>query len=67
MKIFRLMKIKMKIAYAALQAGQPVLDFVINAVLKAFVEKLIPRNKDNFLLDDNVYFKWSTAFRREHE
>jgi len=42
MKVFRQMKIKMKIAYSALQAGQPVLDFIINAIIKAFVEYTIP-------------------------
>lgn len=42
MKNFRFMKVKMKIAYTALKYGQPILDFFINAILKAFVDHGVP-------------------------
>jgi hypothetical protein len=61
------MKIKMKIAYSALQAGQPILDFFINAIIKTFVEYTIPNQQGKSLLDDNLYFKWSSVFRGERD
>ena len=57
------MKFKMKIAYSALEHGQPILDFIINAIVKAFIEHSIPEQQ--FMLDDNQYFKWRRAFRGE--
>lgn len=57
----------MKIAYSALQSGQAVLDFIINAVIKTFVEVTIPSQQGNFILDDNSYFKWKNAFPREND
>ncbi len=65
MKFFRQMKVKMKIGYSALQAGQTVLDFFINGIVKAYVEHTIPNNNGAFILDDNIYFKWKRAFRGE--
>lgn len=67
MKAFRLMKIKMKIAYSALQSGQIVLDFITNAIIKTYVELTIPSMEGNFILDDNTYFKWRWVFRSEHD
>ena len=55
----------MKIAYSAFQAGQPFLDFMMNAIIKTFVEYTIPNMQDNSHLEDNIYFKWSLVFRRE--
>jgi hypothetical protein len=57
------MKIKMKIAYSALEHGQPILEFFINAIVKTFLEHSIPDQQ--FSLDDNQYFKWRRAFRGE--
>jgi len=58
------MKIKMKIAYNALEQGQPIIDFFINAIVKAFIEFSI-NDKPQFILDDKQYFKWRRAFRGE--
>jgi hypothetical protein len=58
------MKIKMKIAYSALEHGQPIIDFFINAIIKAFIEFSI-NDHPHFMLDDNQYFKWRRAFRGE--
>ena len=57
----------MKIAYAALKAGQPILDFFINAVIKAFLDHKIinKRGVEKSELDDYRYFSWRTAFLGE--
>ncbi len=58
------MKVKMKIAFSALEHGQPIIDFFLNAIVKAFIEFSI-NEQPRFMLDDNLYFKWRRAFRGE--
>ena len=59
------MKFKMKIAYSALKSGQPILDFMINAIIKAYVEHGIPKHGERGLLDDDRYFSWRALFAGE--
>lgn len=65
MKNFRMMKFKMKIAYSALKAGQPILDFFINAIIKAYIEHGIPKKREKGLLDDEKIFTWRAVFAGE--
>jgi hypothetical protein len=62
MKSFRIMMIKMKIAHGALTAGQPILDFFLNAIIKTLIDHCIPKEGIRAALDDNKYFSWRALF-----
>ena len=67
MKVYRMMKIKMKVAFEALRHGQTVLEFLISALLKTYIELNCPDSEDEDEYAENQEILESNLDKEDQE